>query len=124
MSGLRIHLALAERVAARYAGSLAADPRLSQDALTLQFADGLALELRFASSEEYAINWVWGDAELRIDTAPLHPGLATFPNHLHDHEGACRADPLTVPGSDPWENVARVLDAVVADPLLRVAAGG
>lgn len=118
MSGLQIHLALAERIAARFGGDLAADPRLSQDALTVQFTSGLALELRFASAEEYAINWVWGDAELRIDTAPLHSGLATFPNHLHDHEGACRADPLTRPGRDPWENVERVLEAVCADPLL------
>ena len=121
MSGLHIHLALAERVAARYAGSLAAYPRVSQDALTLQFSDGLALELRFASPEEYAINWVWGEAELRIDTAPLHRDLATFPKHLHDHEGACRADPLTVPGRDPWENVERLLEALSADPLLRAA---
>lgn len=123
MSGLQIHLALAERVAARFSGKLAADPRLSQDALTLQFADDLALELRFASPEEYAIHWMWGDAELRIDTAPLHRGLATFPNHLHDHEGACRADPLTVPGRNPWENVERVLVAVLSDPLLRSVAG-
>jgi hypothetical protein len=123
VSGLQIHLALAERVVARYAGSLAADPRLSQDALTLQFADDLAVELRFASAAEYAIHWAWGEAELRIDTAPLHPGLATFPNHLHDHEGACRADRLTVPGRDPWENVERVLEALLADPLLRRLAG-
>jgi len=121
MSGLGIHLALAEQVSARYGAKLAADPHLSQDALTLQFNDGLALELRFVSAGEYAIHWLWGDAELRIDTAPVHPGLATFPNHLHDHQGACRADPLTVPGRDPWENVERVLESVLADPLLGVA---
>lgn len=123
MSGLRIHLALAEEVAARFAGSLAAAPRLSQDALTLQFADGLAVELRFASAEEYVIRWIWGEAELCIDTAPLHPGLATFPHHIHDGEGTCRADPLTVPGRDPWENVERVLEALLEDPLLQKLAG-
>jgi hypothetical protein len=123
VSGLHIHLDLAQRVAARFSASLAADPRLSQDALTLRFADGLAVELRFASAQEYSIHWAWGDAELRIDTAPLHPGLASFPNHLHDHEGACRADPLTVPGREPWENLERVLEAVLADPLLRRLAG-
>ncbi|HET9701068.1 MAG TPA: hypothetical protein VFP70_09120 [Burkholderiales bacterium] len=118
MSGVQIHLALAERIAARYPERLAAGPRLSQDALVVQFADGLALELRFASAQEYSIRWVWGEAELGIDTAPLHPGLSTFPNHLHDHEGACRADPLTVPGRDPWENLERLLQALLADPLL------
>lgn len=122
MSGVQIHLSLAERVAARFTGSLAAAPRLSQDALILQFTEGLAVELRFASAEEYAIGWAWGEAQLRIDTAPLHPGLPTFPNHLHDHEGACRADPLTVPGRAPWENLERLLEALLADPLLeRVA---
>jgi hypothetical protein len=119
LSGLQIHLALAERVAARFGDRLAADPRLSQDALVLQFAGGVAAELRFASAEEYAINWIWGEAALRIDTAPVHPGLGTFPNHLHDHQGGCRADPLTTPGRDPWENVERVLEAILADPLLQ-----
>lgn len=115
---MSLHLELKDRIEEVYGEQLPGGVELKQDALQLQFDSGLVLELRFASAEEYSIHWLWGDAELRIDTAPCHPGLKTQPNHLHDEEGRVRDDLLTTPGAAPWDNVCRVIDAVLADPLL------
>jgi hypothetical protein len=65
----------------------------------------------------YAIAWAWGEAELRIDTAPCtssppSPTTSTPPT------AACTHDPLTLPGAAPWDNLQRVITAILADPLL------
>ncbi len=115
---MSLHPELAERIATRYADALQEPPRTAQDAVLLMFNNGLAVELRMANAEEYAIRWRWGEAELCIDTAPLHRDVSTYPHHLHDMGGAVRADPLTMPGTDPWQNVQAVLDTILQDPLL------
>ena len=115
---MSLHGELAERLIEHYGPDLAESPRLSHDAVTAIFQDGLALELRFAGAEEYALRWRRGEAELCIDTAPLHRQLATFPHHLHDDRGGLRADPVTQPGREPWENVRALVDRIRRDPLL------
>lgn len=116
---MSLHLELKEQIEAHYAAHLPTGVALRQDALMLEFDNGLRMELRFASAHEYLLSWLWGDAELRIDTAPLHPELATQPNHYHDEEGRVHADPLTQPGAAPWDNLRKVIDAVLNDPLLQ-----
>lgn len=113
-----LHLALKEALDQQFSDALVAPAELRQDALLLSLRNGVALELRFANTDEYAITWHWGDAELRIDTAPLHRDLASFPNHLHDADGVLQADRLTRPGAEPLDNVRAVLEAVLTDPLL------
>ena len=115
---MSLHLELRERIEEAYGDSLDGEVRLTQDALLVLFDGGLAVELRYLDPREYSLQWAWGDAELRIDTAPLHGGLPTYPNHLHDADGRLRADPVTVPGRDPWKNVQALLDRLQEDPLL------
>lgn len=114
-----LHPDLKDALEARCPTALAQPAQLCRDALLLHLVNGVALELRFASANEYAIAWRWGDAQWRIDTAPLHPQLATFPNHLHDSEGGVQADPLTVAGDDVLENAQRVIEALLEDPTLQ-----
>jgi hypothetical protein len=92
---------------------------ICRDALLVRLRNDVTVELRFADANEYSIGWRWGDAQLRIDTAPVHRQLATFPNHLHDSNGYVRADPLTRPGNEPLETVRRVIAVLLEDPLLR-----
>ncbi|QDX82175.1 hypothetical protein B9N43_13535 [Denitratisoma sp. DHT3] len=112
------HLELCERILEHYgaAGRVAAETL--QDALRLNFDNGVEMEVRYPLSDAYAIAWRWGEAELRIDTAPLHPELATFPNHLHRDDGSLAADPLTRIDAAPWDNLRAVIDAVLQAPLL------
>ena len=51
-----------------------------------------------AGVEEYSIQWRLGEVDLRIDTAPLHTELSTFPNYLHGPNGSVSEDMPTRPG--------------------------
>ena len=113
---MTIHHQLAEEIVSHYGERLARPPQVTQDAVTLELDSGLIMQLRFASAEEYSIHWRVGGQERRIDTAPLHPGVGSFPNHLHGADGAVHPDTLTRPGQAPWDNLRVVLDAVLADP--------
>lgn len=115
-------LELKQRIEERFAAALAEQGQLHQDALLVHLSNGVDMEIRCRNSQEYSIAWSWGDAELRIDTAPLHPELATFPNHFHDDMGEIKADPVTRPGEPVWDNVSRLIERIVADPLLESAA--
>jgi hypothetical protein len=112
---MTIHTQLADAIGQHYGERLTQPPQLTQDALTLAFDSGLLVQLRFANADEYSIQWSFDGRELRIDTAPLHPGLTSFPNHLHDADGTVRADTLTRPGRAPWENLQAVLDSLLGD---------
>lgn len=114
---MSINVELGRFVEDCFGARLSAVPELHQDALLVGLDNGVRLEARFATADEYAISWLWGEAELRIDTAPLHAGLETFPNHLHDAQGELRADPFTRPGDAPHENLRRVIEALLDDPL-------
>ena len=115
---MSLHEELSAEVISHCGERLQGVPRQSFDAMTITFDNGLDVELRFAGDGEYCIAWQWQGEIRRIDTAPLHPGLATFPNHLHTADGGPQPDPLTVPGRTPWENLRAVLDALLQDPRL------
>lgn len=113
-----VHLMLKEQLEAHYADRLNGEVRMAQDALLLSFDNGLLMEVRYYSPDEYQFNWSWGEVELRIDTAPVHTGCQTFTHHLHGDDGAIHADSVTLPGTDCWTNFSRLLDALLANPLL------
>lgn len=115
---MTLHLELKERLETAYRTQLDGDVRLTQDALQAAFDNGVALEVRYLNPREYALAWSWGDAELRIDTAPVHSGLGTYPNHLHDADGQVLEDSLTRPGEPPWDNLKAVVEALLENPLL------
>ena len=109
---------LKEAVDASLLASLEEPATLCRNALILTLNNGVVMEVRFASSAEYAFTWHYGDVELRIDTAPVGHPVETSPNHLHDAEGAVRADPVTHPERTPLENIAALVKTLLADPLL------
>ncbi|HJV59449.1 MAG TPA: DUF6516 family protein [Albitalea sp.] len=117
-----LHLEIKDALEREFPTALAEPPRLTQDALRVTLNNGVVLELRVPAEQAYSFAWRWGDAELRIDTAPLHPGLASFPNHLHDANGEVRADTLTSPAAGACDNVRAVIQAVLRDPLLGAGA--
>lgn len=113
-----IHPGLVENIIGAYGDRLAASPELTLDAIILRLENEVVMAVRFASPDEYSITWRWGEAGCGIDTAPCHPELATFPNHLHDDSGKALPDPLTSPSREPWDNLRVIMDAVLRDPLL------
>lgn len=115
---MSLHLDLAAAIEEQFGEHLEAPVDVKLDALIARLDNGTVLEARIAAPDAYAIAWAWGEAELRIDTAPVHTDLATFPNHLHAADGKLRADPLTHCGDAPIDNLRRVIHAILQDPLL------
>lgn len=114
-----LHAALVDEIISHFGEHFSGAPLIAHDAVTFYFQNGLMLQARFASAEEYSIQWRFGEAELRIDTAPLHPDLASFPNHRHGADGSVHSDDLTHPGQPPRDNLMAVLNVILRDPLLR-----
>ncbi|WP_051460248.1 DUF6516 family protein [Pseudogulbenkiania sp. MAI-1] len=101
-----------------YGETLAGDIILYQDAISLELLNGTLLEIKAASNSEYSFIWKYQGHVLRLDTAPLHPDLSTYPHHLHDSDGMVRPDPITTPGQPLRQNVRLLLGALNLDPLL------
>ena len=110
---MSLHLEPAERIREHFADHLAARPELRQDALLVSLANGFRVEIRYAAADAYSLRWGRGDVQQCIDTAPCHPELASFPNHLHRADGGVEADPLTRCEAEPWDNVRALLDAAI-----------
>lgn len=113
---MMLHLQLKEQIEGHFAAHLDREVRLLQDALQLSLKNGVEVEIRYLEPATYSIHWFYGEAEFRIDTAPLHLGLKTFPNHLHGSDGNVRSDHLTVCGAEPWRNVCAVMEALIENP--------
>lgn len=118
LPAVSLHLLFQERLEATYSGRLSEPPRLALDALLVAFDTGLMMEVRAFSSEEFSFHWSWGEAELRCDTAPVHAELEDFPCHVHLDDGRIVAGPAGIIGVEPWTAFCRLVDILLADPLL------
>jgi hypothetical protein len=108
-----LHHLLSEICEEEFSDLLDGKPRVYYDGLELKFADGSTLLVRYFSGDEYSFHWIREKEDFRIDTAPLHKGLDTFPNHLHDSTGEVKKDGVTDPKDAPEENLRRVIGLVV-----------
>ena len=121
---MSLHLDLAALIEEHFGEHLETPVDVKYDALIAHFANGVTLEARIAAPDAYTIAWAWGEAEFRIDTAPLHPELSTRPNHLHTADGKLLADPLTRTDASAWDNLQRVITTILDNPLLEKPAIG
>ncbi|HJV27791.1 MAG TPA: hypothetical protein VJ673_19070 [Aromatoleum sp.] len=114
---MSLHIELADALHVAFGAHLSATHQ-KQDALIVQLDNGTELTVRYPAPDAYSLRWTFQGAELGIDTAPLHEGLKTFPNHLHQADGRVVADPVTKSESTPAENLTRLVAALLKDPLL------
>ena len=119
---MSLHPELLDQISRDFDARLRNPARLTQDALIIELDNGVDLTVRYAADDAYSLRWRFagdtGEYELGIDTAPLHPTLATHPNHLHLADGRIVADPLTRTDRSPCQNVAAVVAALLVSPLL------
>lgn len=121
MPAISLHLMLQERLEEVYGNRMTEPVRVAQDALLLSFDTGLMMEVRYFSGDEFSIHWSWGEAELRLDAAPVHAGLPGFPLHVHRDDGSVAACPSGMLDAEPWIALSRLLDILLTDPLLGAA---
>lgn len=119
---MSLHLELGSMVEQGFGTQLGSPIEQKQDALIVRLKNGVTLTVRYAAPDAYSLQWTYGDAEAGIDTAPLHHGLASFPNHFHDASGCVAADPITHPGAAPGDNLSRLIRALLDDPTLASSA--
>lgn len=117
---MSLHLELGTAIDAGFADDLESPVEQKQDAMIVRLKNGVTLEVRYAAADAYSLRWVYGDATSGIDTAPLHPGLATFPNHMHDAAGHIVADPITRADTSPADNLSCLIRALLDDPMLGI----
>lgn len=118
---MSLHLELGEAIGHAFQDALAEAVELRQDALVVRLKNGVTLEVHYLAADAYSLRWTCGEIESGIDTAPLHPDLATFPNHFHDAAGRVVADPITRPDAAPEDNLRRLIRALLDDPTLGAA---
>lgn len=119
---MSLHLELGSAIEAAFEDHLDSPVEQKQDAMIVRLKNGVVLNVRYAAPDAYSLRWVYGesDAESGIDTAPLHPGLASFPNHFHDADGRILADTITRPDASPVDNLHHLIRALLDNPLLGV----
>lgn len=121
---MSLHIELADALERQFSGCLQGHVQQNQDALHVRLDNGVALTIRYAAPDSYSLRWSWGELNFGIDTAPLHHGLQTFPNHLHHADGRTLPDPVTQPARAPFDNVAQLIRALLRDPTLATLAPG
>lgn len=115
---MSLHLELGAYIQSAFDDVLAGPPEHTQDALIVRLGNDIMLHIRYAAPDAYSLRWTRDGHEAGIDTAPLHPDLGTFPNHLHDTSGRAHPDPLTRTDATPEDNVSALIRALLDDPAL------
>lgn len=108
-----IHQALARVLEEEFSDALTASPEAFCDGVRATLEGGVALEVRYPSAGEYSFAWATGGKTTRIDTAPVHGGLDTSPNHVHTPGGDVASDRVTDPAASPENNLRGVVDFIL-----------
>jgi len=58
-------------------------PLIFSDKVRLVFVDGSYMDIRYPVESKYSFHWQREDEMIRIDTAPHHRKLSTYPQHMH-----------------------------------------
>jgi len=60
-----------------------ANAELYADRIRLILIDDSWIEVRYPVLDKFSFHWQRGERIYRIDTAPHHKGITTFPRHIH-----------------------------------------
>ena len=78
---------------------------LQPDKLRIMLIDGSWIEIRYPVEDKFSFHWQRGDKIYRLDTAPHHKHIKTFPRHIHlGSEDNVVEDFITRVGDKPEEN--------------------
>ena len=88
-------------------------PIIFSDKVRLLFIDGSFMDIRYPVDSKYSFHWQLEDEIIRIDTAPHHRQVSTYPRHMHiGKEENVVEDSVTEIGNTMEENVKCVLEFV------------
>ena len=103
-------LSLAAVASSEFKDILRQEPSIFRDRVRLHFIDGSFMDVRYPVDYDYSFHWQRGRELYRINTAPDHPEIETFPRHLHaGSEENIMPDTITSLNNPPEENLRAVL---------------
>jgi hypothetical protein len=89
------------------------DATFSIEKLRLDLIDGITIDIRFPVHNKLFFHWMRGNDMFRVDTAPHHPSLESFPRHVHyEREDNAIEDNITGTIDDPISRFTRFMDWV------------
>jgi hypothetical protein len=104
---------IAQSAQEHFSEILSETPIIFSDKVRLVFIDGSYMDIRYPVDSKYSFHWQRKDEMIRIDTAPHHPKLLTYPRHMHiGKENVVVEDTLTEIDNTIEENVKCVLGFV------------
>lgn len=106
-----IHEKLVDLLADELSSFIDGEPQFLYDGIQAKLKSGANLQIIYPTDEEYMFAWEQEGDTLRIDTAPLHKELSTFPNHFH-RGNELNADAVTSIKNRPEENLKKVLEFI------------
>lgn len=86
-------------------------PVMTETFLRLYLIDNSFIDIRYPKEDKYSFHWQKGRDSVRINTAPHHPEIPSFPRHIHTKE-EISADEITDINFSPQENLRRFLEYV------------
>lgn len=101
---------LATVAATEFKDILKEDPLILRDRIRLLFIDESFMDIRYPVTHDYSFHWRRAREVYRINTAPDHPEIETFPRHIHaGREENVEPDTITSLDDSPEQNLRRVL---------------
>ncbi|MDI6886861.1 MAG: DUF6516 family protein, partial [archaeon] len=89
------------------------DAELHADKVRLILIDGSWIDVRYPVEDKFSFHWQRGDKIYRIDTAPHHKGMRSFPKHIHfGSEDNVIEDDVSEENVSPEENFKRFMEWV------------
>lgn len=110
-----IHSRLNDLLEGELSGCLSEPPQFPYDGLKAKLKDGTELSLIYPDELLYIFKWEKEGVAYSIDTAPVHKGLGTSPNHFHNGDGEPIADPVTDTKRSPEENLKAVIKFILGE---------
>ncbi|MFQ6119880.1 MAG: DUF6516 family protein [Methanosarcinales archaeon] len=90
---------------------LSAEPQIFDDKVRLLFIDDSFMDIRYPMNSKYSFHWRSASNMFRVDTAPHHKNVSTYPRHIHIGDLVI-ADTLTSFDNTIEDNVKNVLNYV------------
>ena len=106
-----IHEKLVELLNNELAPFLEGEPQFLYDGIQAKLKSGPNLQIIYPTTEEYVFSWEQDGESLKIDTAPVHNDLPTFPNHFHSGD-VVEPDTVTNIKNSPEENLKKVIEFI------------
>lgn len=90
---------------------LRSEPVILETKIRLYLVDGSFIDIRYPLKTEYSFHWQKDPDPFRVNTAPDHSELKTFPRHIH-RGGKVKEDTITSFDFSPEDNLRRFLKVV------------